>query len=88
MDELKYKQHFYSMVMSAIVCGLRHPVEWVANYERAIGQRYTDIPEIQEFCDQALRELFSCVHLRPAENKEEIELWFNAHYNQEKKSKK
>lgn len=60
-----YLRHFRDMVLEGICCGLDHPVEWLVSYSRAIARPYTEHNEIDEFVDEASKELYAMVHCAP-----------------------
>lgn len=61
-DEL-YNKHFRQMVLDGILCGLYHPIEMVENYGRGIGQDYSKIQEIDQFCYFAIKEFYATIYL-------------------------
>jgi hypothetical protein len=80
-----YLKHFHWMVTEGIICGLGHPVEWVTGYERAIGVPYDKIPEITEFCNLAVFELFEICNMSKAKDMAEVQAWMDSFYSAEPK---
>lgn len=77
-----YLQHFYSVVVGGIVCGLQHPIEWVANHLRSLGLYPPEkTAEIEEACVLMLCEFFEFDHIRPPENGAEVVQYVNQHYH-------
>lgn len=84
-DEV-YNKHFRDMVLEAQCCGLSHPVEWVEGYSRGVGIRYEDIPEIEAFCNLAIKDLYAmtwCVDLDKV-SMDDCNNWIDNHYNQKR----
>lgn len=77
-----YLRHFRDMVLEGICCGLDHPVEWLVSYSRAIARPYTEHNEIDEFVDEASKELYMMYHCAPESDAtpENVTKWMNAHY--------
>lgn len=79
-----YNYHFKEMVLTGLCCGLTHPVEWVENYSRGIGVKYSEYGTLTEFCDLAIKELYATTFCRNIDEvtMADCNIWINKHYNQ------
>lgn len=79
-----YNEHFREMVITALICGLNHPIEWFEYYARGIAEPDKRLSEIDEFCDLAIKDLYSsefCVSIKDV-TIEMCNNWINKHYKQ------
>lgn len=81
-DDL-YNKHFRCMVQEGLICGLSHPVEWIVNYSRCIGQPYSIMPEIDVFIDLVSKDMFECIYCRAAKDNNEVSEWIRKYYEKE-----
>lgn len=81
-----YNNHFRHMILSGYLCGLFHPIEYVENYSRGIGEKYTDLQEIEHFCYFAIKEFYSIDHnCEPEEvTVQMVKDWTEEFYNHNK----
>ena len=71
----EYYEHFHSMVVEGICCGLETPQEWIRSYSRCMGKPYDEYPAVSEFIYIASEELFDIAHMRPPVDQEEVIKW-------------
>lgn len=81
MDKNLYNQHFHDMIIEGVCCGSLHPVEWLVGYSRGIGQDNNKLSEINEFIDQASKELFEFDQCRKPIDDTEIQSWIDKYYD-------
>jgi hypothetical protein len=86
MTEQEYNAHFREMVLEGVVCGLQTPQEWILSYSRCIGKPYSEISNINVFCDQVSKEfcfLDSCGSINKIEDviTEDMDKWFKKDLN-------
>lgn len=81
MTDAQYLAHFHAAVTGAFVCGLQHPIEWIANYNRHYDlYPQESIPAIVSASAKMLVEFYEIDHLRKPTTAEEVIEWANGHY--------
>ena len=84
INDTIYNKHFRLMILQALCCGLNHPVEWIENYDRVIGEKDENINEIEEFCDLTIKELYAsmfCINIEKV-TMQMCNNWINTYYKQ------
>lgn len=84
--DVRYNNHFRHMVLAGVCCGLQHPIEWVTNYDRGIGEAHEMLPEISRFCTLVLMELYSteyCIEVDEV-TIEMVNKWVDDYYKNNK----
>jgi hypothetical protein len=76
-----YTKHFYNMVTCGIVCGLDHPIEWLLNYDRCIGESYDKYGEVSEFIILASHDLYQVTHEMLKSTQEDVDKWVDEFYH-------
>lgn len=75
---------FYQVVTSGLACGLLHPVEWIVNYDRHLGNfyAYTEIPDISKLLNEIAIDFHEIVHLKEPGTStiQDIRDWIDAYY--------
>ncbi|MEK6881591.1 MAG: hypothetical protein AABY22_18355 [Nanoarchaeota archaeon] len=84
---ITYNNHFRHMILSGLLAGLTHPIEFIVNYEKGIGEKRENMYEIEKFCSLAIRKFYSVMFCDELEDiTEEMCLkWVNTYYNTKEK---
>lgn len=80
----RYQYHFYHMVTMGLACGLTHPIEWLVQYDRCIGEPYEMYKEISEFAKLAGCDLLDCVKCGKNSTIEDVNKWIDEFYGPER----
>ncbi len=77
-----YCEFFHHVVMTGIVCGLRHPVEWVINAHRVPGGALTaDYYQwVEKYIPQFLSEIYKATFFREPSSARDVLDMCDAHY--------
>ena len=77
-----YLQFFYDTVLTGIICGLEHPIEWIVNADRIPGGTLEGdyYKWIEKHTSRFLYEMYEIYHYEPPKCAKDVLDWCDDHY--------